>query len=257
MRISLYVPGDTWVHRLDPVTKLIMVVAAVALTFLLPGLLSQLLILGASLLVLTGAGVLRRALPVFAGVAVIAVTFLLVQGLVYPGNLAPAVSLGPVTLYREGLLLGLRLALRLYNILAATLILVLVTSPSALVEALVRRGVSPRFGYVLISVLQIIPNMVASTQTIMDAQRSRGMETEGSLWVRLRAFIPLMGPFVTSSLIATEERALALEVRGFAGNRKPTFLNDEVIPPHAHVVRVLALLALLVGIGGRWWFGWR
>ncbi|HEY8346030.1 MAG TPA: energy-coupling factor transporter transmembrane component T [Symbiobacteriaceae bacterium] len=255
LRLSLYVPGNTWVHRLDPVTKLIMAVVAVTLVFLLPGFGAAVALLAVSLGVLAAGGVLRRSVPVFAGVLVIALTFVVVQGLVYPGNQHPALTLGPITFYREGLLLGLRLTLRLFNILAATLVLILLTSPADLVESLVRRGVSPRFGYVLVSVLQIIPNMAAAAGTIMDAQRSRGMETEGSLWTRLRAFIPLMGPLVTSSLIATEERALALEVRGFSGNRKPTFLHEEVIPPYAWVIRALYLTALILAIAGRW-MGW-
>lgn len=251
MRLSLYVPGDTWVHRLDPMTKLLMTVVGIGLTFLLPSLQGGTLLLVLLLAVLGSAGVLHRAAAVYVGVAIVAGTFLVVQGLVYPGNAVPALTLGPIVFYREGLLVGLRLALRLYNILSATLILVLVTHPSDLVEAVVRRGASPRLGYVIMAVLQVIPTMMATASTIMDAQRSRGLETEGSLWVRLKAFVPVMGPLVTGSLIATEERALALEVRGFASNRKLTFLSDEIIPGYAWPVRIAALAALALGIAGR------
>jgi len=251
LQYTLYVPGDSWLHWLDPVSKILLTVAGLALTFLLPGHLLPALLLLASLALLATAGVLRRSGAVFAGVALIAVTFFVVQGLVYDGNQTPALALGPVTFYQEGLLLGLRLALRLYNILAATLILILTTRPSDLVESLMRRGLPSRFGYVIIAVLQIIPVMVEAAARITDAQRSRGMETEGSLWVRMRAFLPLMGPLVTSSLIATEERALALEVRGFASNRRPTFLRDETIPGYAWPVRAAALAALVLGIAGR------
>ena len=251
MQFTLYVPGDSWVHRLDPVSKLLLAAVGLALTFVLPGHLAPALLLAAALAILATARVLRRSGAVFAGVLLIAVTFFIVQGLVYAGNATPALTLGPVTFYREGLLLGLRLTLRLYNILASSLILILTTRPSDLVESLMRRGLPSRFGYVIIAVLQVIPVMVEAAGRITDAQRSRGMETEGSLWVRLRAFIPLMGPLVTSSLIATEERALALEVRGFASNRKLTFLSDEIIPGYAWPVRIAALAALALGIAGR------
>src|SRR5690606_26611956 len=171
--------------------------------FLLPSLHGWTLLLVLLLEVLGSAGVIHRAAAVYVGVVIVAGTFLVVQGLVYPGNAVPALTLGPIVFYREGLLVGLRLALRLYNILSATLILVLVTHPSDLVEAVVRRGASPRLGYVIMAVLQVIPTMRATASTIMDAPRSRGLETEGSLWVRLKAFVPVMGPFVTGSLIAT------------------------------------------------------
>ncbi len=119
-----------------------------------------------------------------------------------------------------------------------------------------RRGASPRLGYVVMAVLQMIPTMISQTAAITDAQRSRGMETEGSLWTRLRAFLPLMGPLVTSSLIATEERALALEVRGFGSHTRPTFLKEESRPPYAGAVRVASVLLLAAGIAGRVWLGW-
>ncbi|WDU84655.1 energy-coupling factor transporter transmembrane component T [Caloramator sp. Dgby_cultured_2] len=99
----------------------------------------------------------------------------------------------------------------------------LTTKPSDLIENLVRRGLSPKLGYVLASVLQIIPQMLSTMDTILDAQRSRGLETEGKLIKRLKAFIPLIGPAVMNSLISTRERAMALEMRGFNSNIKKTF----------------------------------
>jgi energy-coupling factor transport system permease protein len=94
------------------------------------------------------------------------------------------------------------------------------------VDDLEQAGFSPRFGYMISSVFQIIPQMMGTMNTIMDAQRSRGLETEGNLLVRTRAFIPLISPVVNSSLINTRERAIALEVRGFDSKQKKTFLQD-------------------------------
>ncbi|OUN01724.1 MAG: cobalt ABC transporter permease [Firmicutes bacterium ZCTH02-B6] len=256
MRVSLYVSADTWLHRLDPMTKLLMAATGVTLTFILTRTESAAVLLAIFLAALGTGRVLRQAASVFAGVGIVAATFLIVQGLVHPTNATPLIALGPVVLYTEGLLIGLRLALRLYNILSATLILVLATNPADLTEALVRRGAPARLGYVIMSVLQIIPTMVAQSAAITDAQRSRGMETEGSLWTRAKAFLPLMGPLVTSSLIATEERALALEVRGFGSTVRPTFLRAETRPPHAVPVRILCVLTLALGATGRWVLGW-
>ena len=76
------------------------------------------------------------------------------------------------------------------------------------------------------SVFQIVPQMMKTKDTIVDAQRSRGMETEGSLMTRIKAFLPLISPVVMSALINTRERAIALEVRGFGRKNKKTFIND-------------------------------
>ena len=68
--------------------------------------------------------------------------------------------------------------------------------------------------------------MMSTKDTITDAQRSRGMETEGKLSVRMKAFLPLISPVVMSSLINTRERAIALEVRGFGRKQKKTWLEE-------------------------------
>ena len=246
--LSLYVEGHSLVHRVDPITKLFYVVVAVAVAYVAPGLAPALVFLGVSLALLAGGRLLTRAWPVFAMTGFIILTVFIIQGLVNPANRVPVLRLGPVAFYREGLLFALGIAVRLYNLLAAMTVLILSTRPSDLIDALVRRGLPPKFGYVMSSVLQIIPAMAAATSTILDAQRARGMETEGRLSTRLRAYIPLMGPLVTSSLIATQERAMALEVRAFGAKGKRSFLNEEPTVPYAVPVRCLlaALLAAAV-----------
>jgi len=111
------------------------------------------------------------------------------------------------------------------NIIFAFCVLVLTTKPSDIIESMVSRGFSPRIGYVFVSLFQLIPQMTERMSTITDAQRSRGMETEGSLLIRMKAFIPLISPVIMSSFIDTKERAIALEVRGFNSKEKKSFLN--------------------------------
>jgi energy-coupling factor transporter transmembrane protein EcfT len=43
------------------------------------------------------------------------------------------------------------------------------------------RGMSPSLTYIIVSTLQILPQMRNKANTIIDAQRSRGLETQGSL----------------------------------------------------------------------------
>lgn len=62
--------------------------------------------------------------------------------------------------------------------------------------------------------------MSGTMNTIMDAQRSRGLETEGNLITRAKSFLPLISPVVMSSLINTRERAIALESGALRLGRK-------------------------------------
>lgn len=197
---------------------------------------------GISILLLISAKVLRKALPVFTFIFLILVTVVIIQGLFKPENETVLFHIGPFAMYKEGLLYALTIVLRVINIVSAFLILVLTTKPSDLVESLVRRGMSPRIGYVIVSVFQIIPEMVSTIGTIMDAQRSRGMETEGNLLVRIKAFIPLLGPVVVGSLIHTKERAMALEVRGFNSNTPKTYLYEEKTYAYSKVIQAMMLI---------------
>ena len=80
--------------------------------------------------------------------------------------------------------------------------------------------------YVIISTLQILPQMQAKAQTIIAAQRSRGLDTESSFFKRAGAVVPLVGPLVFGSLVEVEERAIAIESRGFTSTRIKTTLHS-------------------------------
>jgi energy-coupling factor transport system permease protein len=179
---------------------------------------------------------------------IVLLSIIVVQGLFYFGNKTPLFNIGAIVFYEEGLLYALQICIRVINILCAFAILVLTAKPSDLIESLVRRGMSPRIGYVFSSVLQIIPQMAATMSTITDAQRSRGMETEGKLIARLKAFFPLIGPVVMNSLINTRERAMALEVRGFNSKVRKTFLNEEFKASYNTVIKVFIVLSVVLAM---------
>jgi energy-coupling factor transport system permease protein len=199
-------------------------------------------------MLLLAAKVIRKTIPVFGFVFLILITVVLIQGMFKPENETVLFQLGPLTMYKEGLLFALTITLRVINIIGAFMILVLTTKPSDLVEALVRKGMSPRIGYVVVSVFQIIPEMMATMSTITDAQRARGMETEGKLLVRIKAFIPLLGPVVLGSLINTKERAMALEVRGFNAQTPKTYLYEEKTYRSSKVLQIGMLLLTIAAV---------
>ena len=94
------------------------------------------------------------------------------------------------------LLFALHIGCNVLNMLLSFAILVLSAKPSELVEELEKRGFSRRMVYIITSVFQIVPQMTGTMNTITDAQRSRGLETEGSLLTRAKAFLPLISPVV-------------------------------------------------------------
>ena len=80
----------------------------------------------------------------------------------------------------------------------------------------------------------------------MDSQKSRGVETEGNIFVRSGAFIPVFVPLVLSSIANTEERAITLEARGFSSGSKRTRLYDIEKSKYDNSVVVLLFFYLIL-----------
>lgn len=243
--ISLYTNRDSAIHDVDPITKLFYIPFAILVPIILPSFTISFFCVGMSIVLLIAAKVFRKTLPVFSFVFLVLITVVIIQGLFKPENQTILFSIGPIAMYKEGLLYALTIVLRVINIVSSFMILVLTTKPSDLVESLVRKGMSPRIGYVIVSVFQIIPEMMSTMGTITDAQRSRGMETEGNLFVRVKAFLPLLGPVVLGSLINTKERAMALEVRGFNSKVQKTYFNEEKVYALSRVIQ-LGMFVLII-----------
>ena len=249
--ISLYEDLSTPIHHIDPMSKLLYIVTVLLLPVIWG---SKWVTIGCivfSIGILGVGCVIKKTMPIIGCSVIVILTVVLIQGLFRAENITPIFNIGGLIFYKEGLVFAAGVGVNVINMLLAFSVLILTTKPSDLVEALVRKGLSPKIGYVLSSVFQIIPQMSATMATITDAQRSRGMETEGNLLTRIKAFIPLIGPVVMNSLISTRERAIALEVRGFNSERKKSFLNSYKPTKVDGIIKIVLLCFILLSVIGR------
>lgn len=120
-----------------------------------------------------------------------------------------------------------------------------------LMVVLEKRGVSSSVTYVLLSTTNLIPQMSKKMDAILEAQKSRGIETDSTLLVRAKAFFPSVGPLLLNSLVSAEERAITLEARAFSAPCKKTSLK--IIPDTQmdKTLRTLLILITIVAIGGK------
>lgn len=244
--MTLYVDRNSIIHRIDPLTKLLFVFVSIAVTYILPEHEFVLAVTFVSILMLIIGKVFRKILPIIAVSIILIISIIIVQGIFHPENETALFTLFGISFYKEGLSYAALLTLRVINMLSAFGVLILTTKHDELIERLIKKGMSPKLGYVFLSVLQLIPEMKSSVGKISDAQRSRGMETEGNLMVRMKAFFPLIGPVVLNSLNDTRERAIALEVRGFNTKGKRTFLNTTKSYRFQGIVQSI-LVAVFIG----------
>jgi energy-coupling factor transport system permease protein len=185
----------------------------------------------------------------------IAISALLVNVFFFPGGETVLFTLGPIKATAEGVGFAVQILLRILAISGALTLFYLTTKPSDLVLDLERRGASPRMAFVVLASVQTVPAMVERASTIVAAQRSRGLDTEGSLVRRLRGLVPIVAPVILGSIAEVEERTMALEARGFTRPGRRTLLwapSDSGKERAARYIMVLGLVGFAVARSAGW-----
>ncbi len=254
-RLSFHIKRDSVIHRLNPLTKILIVLALILTAFLIPYYWTPhiLAVLFVPLLSVLGrvsheyfSTAFRLILP--------AATFLfLMQAFFQPIGSDVIFQFYFLDVTRESFLMAFSNAMRIVVMVSAFTLFLLTTHPSELMSDLTRRGLPGQFAYVIISTLQILPQMQAKAQTIIAAQRSRGLDTESSFFKRAGALIPLVGPLVFGSLVEVEERAIAIEARGFTSRHVKTSLHEIPDTNSDKLVRWFLIAVILVSIGLKLW----
>jgi len=181
----------------------------------------------------------------------LAVSALVVNLFFYPGGQTVLFQLGPITATAEGFAFAVEILARIAALSGAITLFYLTTKPSELVLDLERRGVPPRLAFVVNASVQTVPAMAERAQTIVDAQRARGLDTQGGLFNRLRGIVPIVGPVMLGSIAEVEERSMVLEARAFTRPGRRSLLWS---PPDDGVQRLARwglAAGLLVVIGAR------
>ena len=124
-------------------------------------------------------------------------------------------QLGFVKVHAYGLRSGIRFLCCISSIAGMFSWLFATTSRRDICIAFQKLGMSYNTAYVFLSTFAMIDTLSNNLEVIMDSQRARGVETEGNIFVRAKALLPSLVPLVVSAFMSSEERALALESKGF------------------------------------------
>jgi energy-coupling factor transporter transmembrane protein EcfT len=95
-----------------------------------------------------------------------------------------------------------------------------------LMYALEKKGMSHVASYITLSSFQSIADLGENAKVIMESQKARGIETEGNVFKRMKAYIPVMGPLVLNAITSTEEKTIAMDARAFSAKVEHSFLCD-------------------------------
>ncbi len=243
---TLYIPRSSGLHALHPLTKIAMTGVFFVAAATLPNVWWLLALYALGLLPLAVWGQVLR--PFLKSNALLiwpfALSLFLIQGFFAHGEHV-LLQLGPLSLKEEGLWLAAHFTARLLVWLGAATLMMIATRPDKLMLALIERGMPRQIAYIILAALQIIPRFQDKAQGILDAQRSRGLETEGSLIHRMRMLVPLVAPLILGSVLELDERAMALEARAFSRQGPRTSLTELTDSKSQSILRWCLLLLML------------
>ena len=155
---------------------------------------------------------------------------------------------GFISIYKEGVMKAVNLTSKLTAVVSALTMLTLITPVKTFTLALEKKGLNPKAAFILMLTLQMIPEMKKQANVIMDSQKARGVETEGNVFVRAKALIPVFIPLVLSSIANTEERAIMLEARGFSIGEKRTILHDIEETKNDKIMKIMLAIFIVLCI---------
>jgi energy-coupling factor transport system permease protein len=219
MSVFLYLNKDTIIHRLDPRTKLALLIIGFIIVMLpqSPGV----VVLAASFILLH-AGLARawvnlsriKGLLVTLTLFTVTIWSFMAQG---PTPLLPGISM-------ESMSFGVSTAIKLSAMMVAGLILLTTTRSEEFFLALVWLRLPYPICFAFALALRWVPEVFDTALRVKEAQQARGLDLEsGGLYTRLKRHIPLLVPIFLLTLRRSQTMAWALEARGFQSRPDRTY----------------------------------
>ena len=242
-----YVPGTSFLHRMNPVAKLVASFVIVVACFVT----SSFVVLGAILVLdvvlAASCNMMKQALGLARAVALFSL-LLAVLALLFTPQGAVLVALPWGYIGSESVLNAVRIVLRLVACAVPRFLTFYVTKLTDMANALVKVAHLPyKYAFTFTSTVHFIPVFMNDMNGIMEAQTARGVEFDGSFLKRIRLMMPLCVPLLVSSVRKTNSAAIAAEVRGF--NLRTRESGYKEYPFSAVDVVALAVSVLLVAAG--------
>ncbi|MBQ8911526.1 MAG: energy-coupling factor transporter transmembrane protein EcfT [Clostridia bacterium] len=258
--LGQYFPGNSILHRLDPRIKILATVLLIVIVFLAKNLLGYgvLLLLTAVLVAVSGIPVKTILKSIKPLILIVLLTVLMNVFFTGGENVLVDAKFWIIHLKItvEGLLAGLKMALRILLLITCTgVVLTYTTSPIDLTDG-IERLLSPlgkiglpvhTFAMMMSLALRFVPTLIEETDKIIAAQKSRGADfSSGNIVRRVKALIPILIPLLISSFRRADELALAMECRCYHGGGGRTRMKQLKIK--AGDLLFLVFIALFVGI---------
>ena len=225
--LGQYFPGNSVVHRLDPRTKLIMLVVYIVVLFMATNVVSYALVAGFLFAAIKISTIPMKSIVRGMKPLVLILVFTGVLNLFFTvGEGEPLVDYWIFTIYKEGIIRAVFMVLRILLLISGTFLLTYTTSPISLTDGLeslmgpLKKIHVPvhELSMMMCIALRFIPTLIEETDKIMCAQKARGADFEsGNLMDKAKALVPILVPLFISAFRRADELATAMECRCYQG----------------------------------------
>ena len=229
--LGQYFPGHSFVHKLDPRTKLLFLIAYIVAIFVAQT------FYGMILCAIVLAAVVIAARVPFGSVlrSVKGIIFILILtsilNLFFHGGEHLLAEWGIIKIYREAIVFTVFLLLRLFLLVMASAVLTLTTTPVRLTDG-IESLLTPlkwikfpvhELALIMSIALRFIPTLIDETNRIIAAQKARGADFEsGNIFKRIKAVVPILIPLLISAFRRAEELGDAMDARCYSGSKNRT-----------------------------------
>jgi energy-coupling factor transport system permease protein len=141
------------------------------------------------------------------------------------------------------------MTLRFVVLIASFSVFFLTTSPDHLGLALQQSHIPYEFCFAFTTAVRFVPVLADEAQTIMDAQKARGLELErGNLLKRVRNYIPILIPLIVNAIRRSLELAESMESRAWGANKKRTNLYELKLKKADYILFLVTVLILILAV---------
>ena len=246
--LGQFVAGDSVIHKLDPRTKIGMMILYIVMTFLVKKIYFLAIPFAYLVIELVLSGIsLRYILNSLKPIRFLLI-FMFLLNLFFTKGEHVWLDLGFWQLTGEAVLQSCFLAVRIILLVAGASMLTLTTSPIALTDG-IERLFAPlkifhfpahELAMMMTIALRFVPTLMDESEKIRNAQMSRGADFEsGNIFKRVKSMIPILIPLFVSSFRKADELAIAMESRCYHGGEGRTRM-------HQLKFRLADLLAILI-----------
>jgi energy-coupling factor transport system permease protein len=220
---------DTPIHNLDPRSKFLLVVGFFATALMFTNIFVLIVVIISQIPVVLLAKTAKRWLQSMRG-GLLYAGFIFIANLIFGTPFVQSIAFG----------------IRFLGVVSAFSIFFMTTSADDLGLALEKIHAPYAIAFTFTTAVRLVPTMAIDAQTVVDAQRSRGLELDkGNFVKRIRNYIPILIPLIISAIRRSVELAEALEARAFGATEKRT----SIATLKMHLADYVVILLTVLGLG--------